>query len=102
MLGPDLLGPVSRPDLTGARRCWPCAVANSAIGLLVAWLPFVATSLGESQQFVLWATAVWGIVVTGYTGYRLLALGYLPYAERVARWIGLHDRIGPGRKDDDP
>jgi hypothetical protein len=92
---------MSRENQPGERRCWACAVANSAVGLIVAWLPFVATSLDEGQGFVLGATAGWGILVTGYTGYRLLALGYLPYAERTARWLGLHDRIGPGRKDDD-
>lgn len=95
------LRPVSQSDSTGDRRCWPCAVANSAIGLVVAWLPFAATGLGESQRFVLGVTALWGLAVTGYTGYRLLARGYLPYAERVARATGLHDRIGPGRKSDD-
>lgn len=91
---------MSGTDTTDTRRCWPCAVVNAAIGLVVAWLPFVATHLGESRRFVLGATAVWGLAATGYTGYRLLALGYLPYAERVARWTGLHDRIGPGRNDD--
>lgn len=92
---------MSQPDLTGDRRCWPCAAANSAVGLLVAWLPFVATALGDTQQFVLVGTTVWGLAVTGYTGYRLLDRGYLPYSERVARATGLHDRIGPGRENDD-
>jgi len=93
---------VTEPALTGDRRCWPCALANSAVGLVVAWLPFVASSLGNGSRFALALTAVWGIVVTVYTGYRLIARGYLPYAERVARWTGLHDRIGPDRRDEDP
>ena len=45
---------------------------------------------------------VWGAAATGYTGYRLVARGYLPYAEQVAKRTGLHDRIGPGGKDDEP
>lgn len=77
-------------------------MANSVVGLLVAWLPFAASSLGNGTRFALAVTALWGVVVTGYTGYRLLARGYLPYAERIARWTGLHDRIGPGRTDDEP
>lgn len=76
-------------------------MANSIIGLVVAWLPFVATAVGDTQRFVLGMTALWGLAVTGYTGYRMLARGYLPYAEQVARATGLHGRIGPGRKDDD-
>lgn len=40
-------------------------------------------------------SAIWAMVVTVYTGYRLIALGYLPHAELVARRTGLHDRIGP-------
>lgn len=102
MLRPVVWRPVSEPELTGDARCWPCAVANSAVGLLVAWLPFVASSLGNRSPFVLSLTAVWGAATTGYTGYRLVARGYLPYAGRVAKRTGLHDRIGPGGKDDEP
>lgn len=87
-------------DLTGDRRCWPCAVANSVVGLVIAWLPMVAALVEGSPALVI-GTAVWGVVVTTYTAYRLLALGYLPYAERIAKRTGLHDRIGPGRTDGD-
>ena len=88
------------PDLTGDRRCWPCTVANSVVGLLVGWLPLAAAVLNGSDGLVVGAV-VWGVAVTAYTGYRLLALGYLPLSERVAKRTGLHDRLGPGRDGDD-
>lgn len=79
----------------GETRCWPCAVANSTVGLVVAWLPLAAALVRGSPELVA-ITAIWGLLVTWYTGYRLLDRGYLPGAERVARLTGLHDRIGPG------
>lgn len=91
---------MTETDLTGDRRCWPCTVANTAVGLVIGWVPFAAALLDGSQT-VVWVTIVWGAAVTAYTAYRLLSLGYLPYSERIARRTGLHDRIGPGRKDDD-
>lgn len=91
---------MSDPELTGDRRCWPCTVANSVVGLVVGWLPLVAALLGGSDGLVLGAV-VWGVAVTAYTGYRLLALGYLPLSEQVAKRTGLHERIGPDRKADD-
>lgn len=90
------------PDLTGENRCWPCTIANSIVGILVAWLPLLAAYVGASGgPGLLVATAVWGVVVTAYTGYRLLALGYLPYSEHIAKRTGLHERIGPGRERND-
>lgn len=88
------------PTLTGDRRCWPCTVANSAVGLLVAWLPLAAALLDGSDGLVA-AAVVWGVVVTAYTGYRLVALGHLPLSEGVAKRTGLHELIGPGREDED-
>lgn len=93
---------MGRENPAGERRCWPCAVSNAAVGLVVGWLPFAAASLGESPQVTVFVTAVWGLAATTYTGYRLVVRGYLPYAERAARLTGLHDRIGPGRREDDP
>lgn len=88
------------PDLTGDDRCWPCTVANSVVELFIAWLPLGAALLGgDSGTGLLVGTIVWGLAVTTYTGYRLLALGYLPYSERIAKRTGLHDRIGPDRKE---
>lgn len=87
-------------QLTGDRRCWPCTVANSVVGLVVGWLPFTVALLRGNAVLVA-ITVVWGAVVTGYTVYRLLALGYLPLAEPVARRTGLHDRIGPESNDED-
>lgn len=80
--------------LTGPDRCWPCTVANAVVGLVVAWVPLAAAVVRGRPALVTLA-AIWGLAVTGYTAYRLVALGYLPLAEPVARWTGLHDRIGP-------
>lgn len=95
-------------ELTGERRCWPCTVANSIVGLVVGWLPFAAALLrGDAVLVAL--TVVWATTVTGYIGYRLLALGYLPLSEPVAKRTGLYDRIGPAsnaerdaERDDEP
>lgn len=95
---------MSPDELTGERRCWPCTVANSIVGLVVGWLPFVAAFLRGDAVLVALAV-VWATAVTGYTVYRLLALGYLPLAEHVAKRTGLHDRIGPAsnaERDDEP
>lgn len=80
---------------TGDDRCWPCTVANAVVGLVIAWLPVVAAVL-EGDPRVLLVAVLWGIGVTGFTLYRLVARGYLPLAEPVAKLAGLHDRIGPG------
>lgn len=80
---------------TGDDRCWPCAVANSAVGFIVGWLP-VAAALSRGRTELIALSLVWGVAVTGYTGYRLVALGHLPYAETVAKRTGLHGLIGPG------
>lgn len=86
------------PALTGDDRCWPCTIANSVVGLIVAAIPvFAAVVRGEPVLIGL--ALVWAAVVIGYTFYRLLARGYLPYAETIARRMRLHHRIGPGRKD---
>lgn len=90
----------SRTRLTGDRRCWPCTVANAGVGLAVAWLPLAALLVQGGSEAVLVA-AGWGLAVTLYTGYRLLDRGYLPMAEPVARWTGLHDRVGPGATEPD-
>lgn len=87
-------------DLTGEDRCWPCTVANSLVGLLVAWVP-LPPAVVNGDPAVVAGAIVWGVVVTGFTGYRLVARGYLPLAEPVARLSGLHHRIGPGRNDAD-
>lgn len=91
---------MTETDLTGARRCWSCTVANTAVGLVIGWVPLAAALLDGSQT-VVWGAIAWGLVVTAYAGYRLLSLGYLPFSERIARRTGLHDRIGPGGKDDE-
>jgi hypothetical protein len=85
-------------DLTGADRCWPCTVANSVVGLVVAWLP-LAVALVNPAPAVLAGAVVWGALVTGVTGYRLVTRGYLPLAEPVAKVTGLHERIGPGAEE---
>lgn len=85
---------------TGEDRCWPCTVANAAVGLLVAWLPLAAALAGGDPD-VLVASVAWGVVVTLFTGYRLRQRGYLPYAEPVAKLTGLHGRIGPGARGHD-
>lgn len=84
-----------RGDTSGGARCWPCTVANSAIGLVVGWLP-LATALFRGRPGLVALTFGWAVLVTGYTGYRLLSRGYLPGAERVAKRTGLHGRLGPG------
>jgi len=91
---------VSDDTLTGDGRCWPCTVANAAVGLLVGWTP-VAAALVRDHLTLLLGTLAWGVAVTLFTGYRLRRLGYLPYAEPVARHTGLHRRVGPGAESDD-
>lgn len=86
--------------LTGENRCWPCTVANSVVGLLVAWVP-LAVALVNGNPTVLAGAVAWGAVVTGATVYRLVDRGYLPLAGPVARLTGLHGRIGPGADDGD-
>lgn len=91
-------------DLTDENRCWPCTVANATVGLLVAWVPLAATLVNPTPTVVTGAV-LWGVVVTGVTGYRLLTRGFLPFAEPAARLTGLHERIGPGtngRDDHEP
>lgn len=87
-------------DRSGDRRCWPCTVANALVGLLIAAVP-LAAALQVGDRGVVLAAVGWSVLVVAATAYRLLALGYLPYAETVARWTGLHDRIGPGRKGEE-
>lgn len=79
------------------RRCWPCALANSAVGLVIAWFPFAAMLLA-SNRAALPVAAAWGMVITVYVAYRLVGWGYLPLAERIATRTGLHDRVGPGSR----
>lgn len=87
-------------DLTGADRCWPCTIANSSVGLLVAWLPLVAAS-GTGNTAVIAGSIAWGVAATVFTGYRLIMEGFLPMAEPVAKLTGLHDRIGPASGSED-
>lgn len=86
---------------TGEERCWPCTIANTAVGLVVGWLP-LAAALAREEASLIALSFVWGLLVTAYTSYRLVALGYLPYAEPIAKATGLHDRIGPGSNDAPP
>lgn len=87
-------------DLTGENRCWPCTVANGAVGLLVGWLPFMI-AVGRGDPEVLAGTIVWGVIVTAATAYRIVSRGYLPLAEPVAKLTGLDDWFGPGADDGD-
>lgn len=87
-------------ELTGENRCWPCTVANSAVALVVAMVPVVAAVV-RGDATVLALAVVWAVAVIGYSCYRLLARGYLPYSETIARRTGLHERIGPGREDEE-
>lgn len=85
--------------MTGDTRCWPCTVANAAVGLLVGWLP-VAAAVIEGSPSLLIGTLVWAACVTAFTVYRLFRLGYLPYAEPVAKRTGLDNRLGPGSESE--
>lgn len=85
---------MTREDRTGDDRCWPCTVANSVVGLLVAAVP-LAAALVEGDAVLLAGSALWAVLVIGFTGYRLTKQGYLPFAEPIAKLTGLHDRIGP-------
>lgn len=91
---------MSDDTLTGDRRCWPCTVANGAVGLLVGWTP-VAVAAVRGDPALLAGALAWGVGVTLFTASRLRRLGYLPYAEPVAKRTGLHRRLGPGAEPDD-
>lgn len=86
-------------------RCWPCTVANLAVGLGVAWMPLVVVRVAGNPETAPVA-AGWGLVVTAVTVHRLVGHGYLPLAERVGKATGLHERVGPGSRSaggaDDP
>lgn len=86
-------------ELVGEDRCWPCTVANGVVAVLVGGVPLLAGAL-RGDPILLGATAAWALVVVGYTTYRLVARGYLPGAEWVAKRTGLHERIGPGAGED--
>lgn len=86
-------------DYTGETRCWPCTIANAAVGLLVAAVPVLA-AIVEGSTALLVGALTWAAAVLGFTAYRLVERGYLPYAEPIARATGLHDRIGPGSNSD--
>lgn len=88
-------------DLAGERRCWPCTVANTVVGLVVAWLPLVA-ALVEGDPAVIRLALGWGVAVTGFTLYRLVSRGHLPLAEPVAKLTGLHENIGPDSEGHEP
>jgi hypothetical protein len=60
----------------------------------------VLAAIASGDANVLALAAVWAVAVIGYTIYRLLDRGYLPYSETIARRTGLHERIGPGEKED--
>lgn len=91
---------MSDDTLTGNRRCWPCTVLNAVVGLLVGWVPVAAAAV-RSDPALLAGTLVWGVAVTLATVYRLFQVGYLPYAEFVAKRTGLHGRLGPASTSDD-
>jgi hypothetical protein len=91
---------VSSDTLTGDRRCWPCTVLNGAVGVLVGWSPVAAAAV-RGDPSLLAGSLLWAVVVTLFTAYRLLRLGYLPYAEPVARRTGLHDYVDPTSDPDD-
>lgn len=80
-------------------RCWPCTVANATVGMIVALLPLVVAVIEGAPGVIALAT-VWAVAVTGFTVYRLIERGYLPFAEPVAKATGLHERIGPGSNPD--
>lgn len=91
---------MSDKRLTGDQRCWPCTVANATVGVLVGWLP-VGAALVDGSTALLAGTLLWGLFVSAFTLYRLLRLGYLPFAEPVAKWTRLHTLIGPSSDSDD-
>lgn len=93
------LGETVTKELTGENRCWPCTIANAAIGLVVAWLP-LAVALVKGERSIILLGVGWGIVLSVFTLYRLVDRGYLPLAEPVAKLTGFHERIGPGSKPD--
>lgn len=86
-------------DLTGEDRCWPCTVANTVVGVIVAAIPVIAAFV-RRDPLPLAVALVWASGVLSYTFYRLLTLGYLPYSELIAKRTGLHDRIGPDDERD--
>lgn len=86
--------------LTGTDRCWSCTVANAVVGALVGLVPIAAALVNGDPTTVVGAV-VWGVAVTGFTIYRLVARGYLPLAEQMAKWTGLHGHVGPGTHENE-
>lgn len=81
--------------MTGEDRCWPCAVANLAVGGVVAVAP-LALVWGSASGLQIGLAGTWTLAAAVFTIYRVVDKGYLPGADEVARVTGLHDRIGPG------
>lgn len=95
-------GPMPEDRLVGDDRCWPCTIANLAVGLVVAGGP-VLVAVARGGAFYWGLATGWALIVMVFTLYRLVVKGYLPGAGRAARRVGLDDRIGPGaegRQDD--
>lgn len=82
-------------ELTGEDRCWPCASLNLAVGGGLAAAP-LALVWGAGNGLQLGLAGAWALAVSVFTVYRVVDKGYVPGAGKIARAIGLHDRIGPG------
>lgn len=92
----------SDPDrLVGEDRCWPCTVSNALVAAVIAVVPLLG-GLTHGDPWFFLATVGWAVAVLGYTLYRLVSRGYLPGAEAIAKRTGLHERVGPGAKEDEP
>lgn len=90
---------MTEAKLTGEDRCWPCAVANLAVGGVVAGAP-LALVWGTGNGLQLGLAGAWALAASVFTVYRVVESGYLPGAGAIARMTGLHDRIGPGADTD--
>lgn len=87
--------------LVGENRCWACTVSNAIVAALVAGIPLLG-GVVHGDPALLVATLLWAVAVVGYSLYRLVARGYLPGSETVAKRTGLHERIGPDAGDGKP
>lgn len=84
--------------LVGENRCWACTVSNTLVAAVIAGVPLLGGLTHSDPRFLL-ATVLWAVAVFGYTFYRLVSRGYLPGSETVAKYTGLHERIGPGARE---
>lgn len=78
----------------GRVRCTFCALANTAVGLLIGVAPVLVPLLTGRAELAIWGLPL-TLLILGYTAHRVTRAGHLPGADRVAHATGLSRVVGP-------